>query len=178
MGSSSCLEFKNVDPIESTQPKISITKSFTSLEEAEENKIKSNLFKLHNKLRQQYNSPPLTQNNELNEKADEYALNIIQNKNDDENIYSGKIYGENIIITNTKDENLIFSKWEEEAKSYDFTKNKLVKEASHFTQIIWKETKQIGIGFSSDEDKKKYCVVVLFDPPGNTLGEFAKNVTN
>ena len=99
MGCSSCCDTNNVDPIESTQPRIAVTKSFTSLEEAEENKIKSNLFKLHNKLRQQYNSPPLTQNNELNEKADEYALNIIQNKNDDENICGGKIYGENIIIT-------------------------------------------------------------------------------
>ena len=78
----------------------------------------------------------------------------------------------------TKVENLIFGKWEEEAKKYDFTKNKLVKEASHFIQIIWKETKQIGIGFSSDEDNKKYCIVVLFDPPGNTLGEFANNVTH
>ena len=32
-------------------------------------------------------------------KADNNALNIIQNKYDDENICGGKIQGENIIIT-------------------------------------------------------------------------------
>ena len=37
-------------------------------------------------------------------------------------------------------------------------------------------TNEIGIGIANDVENKKYCVVVLYYPPGNTLGEFPKNV--
>ena len=61
---------------------------------------------------------------------------------------------------------------------YDFEKKKFSKEKGHFTQIIWKETTDIGIGFYYDNINRKLCTVVLYYPAGNTFGDFPNNVTN
>ena len=43
--------------------------------------------------------------------------------------------------------------------------------------MVWKETKQIGIGFCYDKENNNYILAFLYYPPGNTLGDFSKNVT-
>ena len=44
----------------------------------------------------------------------------------------------------------------------------------HYTQLIWKTTKEIGCGISKYKKKYKgmeYVIVCKFSPPGNILGE-------
>ena len=168
----SCIKENSAQTINPQKPGI-----FRAKTSKDEMKIfKSKMISLHNELRKKYNSPDLLEDNNLNIEAEEYAKNILSNEPQKSNVYINGLYGENIIVIDKKEETTIFNKWVDEEKNFDFTKKKYSKDASHFTQIIWKETRNIGIGFSYDVFNKIYCIVVLYNPPGNTLGEFEMNV--
>ena len=172
-----CSKENSAQTINPQKPKkkVSISRAITSKDEMKI--FKSKMISLHNELRKKYNSPDLLEDNNLNIEADEYANNILSNEPQKSNVYVNGLYGENIIVIDKKEETTIFNKWADEEKNYDFTKKKYSKDASHFTQIIWKETRNIGIGFSYDVFNKIYCIVVLYNPPGNTLGEFEMNIS-
>ena len=45
----------------------------------------------------------------------------------------------------------------------------------HFTQLVWKGSKQIGCGASCNNSNKCY-VTCNYYPPGNYIGQFTSNV--
>ena len=45
----------------------------------------------------------------------------------------------------------------------------------HFTQVVWKNTRQIGLGKAFGKDGRVF-VVVVYHPPGNVIGRFKDNV--
>ena len=155
----------------------------TQIDESNLTRFVEDIKKLHNNLRKQYKSPPLKYNKELNKLAKAYAKEIISSQKKviyKPNIYKGTILGESVIMSDLNDPQKILENWKQEGDNYDFSKNKFSKITSHFTQIIWKETTDIGIGFFPEDEKKeneKYCIVILYYPPGNTLGNFSQNVT-
>ena len=164
-----------------TTVKKSLNKSRTNVEDFDIDIFMSRMLASHNNLRTKYKSPLLKQNDDLDNLAHEYAKEFIINKEKSifkPYIYKGSILGENITIGDLKNPDLIFQKWAQEEKNYDFNNKKFLKSASHFTQIIWKETTDIGIGFYSDDQKKTFCTVLLYYPAGNIFGDFATNVTN
>ena len=186
MGSDeNCLGDKSVKTEEISKPNknnstqiITLSRSLTRGDVSEIKLFKNALIDLHNELRKKHNSPNLKENKELNYLAGEFAMNYLLNQRNQMNIYDGKYYGENIMISDSKDPKILFKKWSKESDCYDFNKNHFERNALHFTQIIWKETNEIGIGIANDVENKKYCVVTLYYIPGNTLGEFQKNVNN
>ncbi|KAJ7392470.1 CRISP [Desmophyllum pertusum] len=62
-----------------------------------------------------------------------------------------------------------------EEKNYDYKKPGATKSAGHFTQVVWKSTKQIG-AFSAIRKDGKTVVVFKYNPRGNVGGYYAKNV--
>ena len=55
------------------------------------------------------------------------------------------------------------------------------KVTGHFTQLVWKPTREIGIGYGTGVDKhdpamKCVCVVARYRPAGNILGWFSTSV--
>ena len=145
------------------------------------NKIKyyrNEALKKHNDYRVNHNSPILKMNEELNEMAEKYAIQLLNSQGKEAfplNInYNDSPLGENIIISTTKSANEMCEKWYEESKYYDFSLNKYQKGTGHFTQIIWKETKEVGFGFKFDGDN--FCGVAFYYPAGNVLGKFSENV--
>lgn len=51
----------------------------------------------------------------------------------------------------------------------------LLTEYGHFTQVVWKGTKEVGIGIASDG--KNQCIVVgSYRPAGNMMGDFSDHV--
>ncbi len=46
----------------------------------------------------------------------------------------------------------------------------------NFTQSIWKGSKEVGIGYATNEDKNQNFVVATFLPKGNFNGGHATNV--
>ena len=139
------------------------------------------ILELHNELRKTYNLPELKLNDYLTALAENYAEKLMSTQNNNSfqpNIYNGVCVGENVVISNSANADKIFKYWSEEGLDYDFEKKQFSKGKSHFTQIIWKETTDIGIGFFNDQINKKNCTVVLYYPAGNTFGDFPNNVTN
>lgn len=49
-------------------------------------------------------------------------------------------------------------------------------ETKHFTQVIWKSSSTLGVGYATNEDGKKLYVVCNYHPAGNIYDEFIDNV--
>uniref|UniRef100_A0A7E4UMF1 SCP domain-containing protein n=1 Tax=Panagrellus redivivus TaxID=6233 RepID=A0A7E4UMF1_PANRE len=64
--------------------------------------------------------------------------------------------------------------WYDEVKTVDW-KNLEKPDALHFTQLVWKASKKLGIGIGKSGEGF-YYLVVNFDPPGNYPGQFNDNV--
>uniref|UniRef100_A0A914DS31 SCP domain-containing protein n=1 Tax=Acrobeloides nanus TaxID=290746 RepID=A0A914DS31_9BILA len=65
--------------------------------------------------------------------------------------------------------------WYDEYSQYNFSQPDNNHEALHFSQLVWKASKKLGIGLAKCKDGA-YIVVANFDPEGNFLGQFIKNV--
>jgi pathogenesis-related protein 1 len=64
--------------------------------------------------------------------------------------------------------------WYEEIREYDFIKPELDDKAGHFTQVVWRSTKQLGCGIAAC--RGSHFWVCRYSPPGNVGGEYARNV--
>ena len=164
---------KNVFPIkinnEDNSSFYSITTTF--LEEA---------LCAHNELRAKHNSPPLILNPTLTTLAQNhsellakegilnYSNNKLENKKIGENLFMSKMKctGEEVSLY-----------WYKGIKYYDFQNlNNIEKEETkNFTQLIWKSTKEVGFGVSTDK-KGNFYVVANYFPCGNIKGQYKNNV--
>ena len=164
---------------ELVKKKSSLNRARTNAEDIDIETFISEMVKLHNELRIKHDSPPLNENEELNNMASSYAKSLANNQeknNCEYNVYEEEILGENIFITDYKKPKDIFKKISNEKYEYDFDKNKYSNSSAHFTQAIWKDTTDIGCGFWADKASKKNFIVLLYYPAGNVLGNFNKNV--
>jgi glioma pathogenesis-related protein 2 len=66
--------------------------------------------------------------------------------------------------------------WYDEKIFYDFMRPQFTIRTGHFTQMIWKSTKRIGIGFAFNRSGDKVFLVVNYTPSGNFLDQFPDNV--
>ena len=132
----------------------------------------------HNEFRNKHNIAELQNNPQLNEIAQECAENL-HNKNNNKNylvnIYNNSFLGQNVIISKKMSPEDICLKWYNEGANYDYKSYKYQKGKGHFTQIIWKKTKEVGFGFYIDNENIFYGVAVYY-PGGNILGEYEENI--
>lgn len=68
------------------------------------------------------------------------------------------------------------AQWYSEVKSYNFEDPEIRDSNKHFTQLIWKGSKKIGIGEAKSADGRRTYVVALYDPPGNIRNKERSNV--
>ena len=141
-----------------------------------EDNLGQEILEIHNKKRLLHNSPHLKINSDLSKLAKESANKISRKETFTKNIYNGQYLGENVYIYKgiTLEAENICNEWYNEIQNYDKSLNKYQKNTGHFTQMIWKETKEIGCGYKRNEGI--YYVVVYYYPAGNTLGDFKDNV--
>ncbi len=159
--------------------KSSIHKAKTNKDTLDIDDFINQMLKLHNDERKKNNSNELKLNEALNLLATEYSENLIskQEKVKFKNyMFNGIILGENIAFSETKEAKKIFELWLKKDVNYEKTSKKFLKANAHYTQIIWKNTTEVGISICHDVENKKYCTVVLYNPPGNTLGSFPENI--
>ena len=155
--------------------------SKTNIEPLDLEDFINQMLKLHNEERKKNDSEELKLNEGLNSLALEYSENIKSNPEKIKkfkyiNFFKELIVGENIAYSETKEPKKIFETWLNKDKNYETNSNKFLKANAHYTQIIWKNTKEIGISMSYDEENNRYCTVILYNPPGNTLGSFHENI--
>jgi len=133
----------------------------------------------HNQKRRMHHVADLVLDPELNELAQNYAENLaMSNKLEhSKSKFKNQFKGENLYagggpINGKKAVDL----WYEEIKDYDFTNPKNKRgTVGHFTQLVWKGSKQLGLGLAKSADGTNYVVANYF-PAGNFVGQEKENV--
>ena len=133
----------------------------------------------HNKFRNMHHVPPLKLNKELCSIAENYAKTLatkLQCLQHSGNTYKGQELGENLYGCYGMDPTGldISNHWYDEIKKYNFNGDWQIG-CGHFTQMVWKETEEVGFGKCKDKGGHIY-VVANYYPAGNFLGCFKNNV--
>ena len=136
---------------------------------------------IHNEEREKKKFPALKTDKKLNKLAQKFADNfqeILENNFIDDN----NIYGINYSTFKGNKDYLseiikICNNWIEEKASIVGNSQlyKYNSKTKHYTQIIWKGTKNIGFGYSKI-DKENSVFVVFYYPAGNILDKFKDNL--
>lgn len=148
----------------------------------------SECLEAHNSMRALHGARPLTWDSSLARKAQIWALNLATRKtmehspikDDGENLYkSSNIQSE---IATCKD---AVEAWYGEVIDYPFRSppNSIFDvgaQIGHFTQVVWKSTKKLGVGIASVKDDfwTTTYIVARYSPPGNYYGRFKQEVGN
>ncbi|XP_012340177.1 uncharacterized protein LOC100872406 isoform X5 [Apis florea] len=133
---------------------------------------------VHNEYRRKHRVSDLRLSVELTSAAKAWA-NTLLNTNKlipqtsspyGENIYSMQCSDPKVIVTPRE----VVSKWYAEKKDHKYGVEPKVLNTCHFTQIVWKNTTEMGIALAK---KDGTCVVVAcYHPRGNIVGQFTENV--
>lgn len=138
-------------------------------------------LRAHNRLRSLHGVPQLIHNPELSILAQKHARylanhNTVVNSNA---LYRGERVGENIMFLN--DISLIrypgghvTQRWYAQGAGYDYSRDHQPG-TGLFTQMIWKDSREVGFGVRKTNDGRYYYVAVYW-PAGNVLGQFGNNV--
>ena len=153
----------------------------------ENNKFNGLALKLHNDFRRMHGVDNLKLNQSLCQKASNKVLKLLNSKEDlkyekddddnDNDSIDDIEYGENLCISYGKlfDIENVINTWYNEEKNYNYDSNKYKKGTGHFTQMIWKGTKEVGFGYSKLYNNKSIFLVYYY-PAGNEIGKFKENV--
>jgi len=168
------------------------------------------ILTIHNNLRRQHGAPDLTLSDALSEqakeeagkKASQWALNgKFDSQNDPDRSYNDNVWATLSVSTTRIRPEKVMGAWLAEEKKHNYSVNYFQEKTGHFSQIIWRSTDEIGVGWAwnrtiinvdegGDTDKKLiaqlkakrkyiYIVVVRYTPPGNILDTdaFSENVS-
>ncbi|XP_051513474.1 uncharacterized protein glipr2 isoform X2 [Myxocyprinus asiaticus] len=132
----------------------------------------------HNALRKQHGAPPLTINKNLCRSSQAWAEHLLSIRTLK---HSNKDYGENLYYawasaTKKLTGREAVESWYSEIKDYNFCRPGFSSKTGHFTQVVWKDTKEIGVGLATDGTTT--FVVGQYLPAGNitNAGYFQRNV--
>ncbi|CAF2993751.1 unnamed protein product [Rotaria sp. Silwood2] len=143
-------------------------------------KFQNDSLDIHNTLRTRHCVPPLILDEEINIRAQIYAEQLA--KMNGSLIHSTDrrgLYGENLyaVTRKTRITNLSAAKvtltWYAEIEFYDYDKPGYKTSTGHFSQIVWKDTERLGVGYATAREGLKMYVVAQYGPPGNYGFEFS-----
>ena len=143
------------------------------------NDFQKSALDAHNNYRTKHHVGKLVLNQELCDIAQKYAQELARTGNfaHSNASFHGDNMGENLFacygmkITGK----MMTDDWYDEISQYDFNNPGYISGTGHFTQVIWKESKQVGFGFAQARDGYYYGVANYY-PAGNFIGEFEDNV--
>ncbi|XP_050320143.1 mucin-4-like [Bactrocera neohumeralis] len=125
----------------------------------------------HNRYRARHqNCPPLSLSNELSKYAQQWAQHLAATgRLEHRQVHT---YGENLYTSSGMevDGATVVKNWYDEIRNYDFSKATYKPGTGHFTQIVWRDSRQLGVGIATRADST--YVVCNYNPPGNILGSF------
>jgi len=132
------------------------------------------LVDAHNAVRALHCAAPLTWSAKLAQVAQAWA-NALRDKGCAFG-HSGGQFGENLAAgtTGMMGPEAVVQMWYEEVKDYKFPDGGFSMQTGHFTQVVWRGTKQVGCGKS--QCKGMDIWVCNYDPAGNWDGQYRDNV--
>jgi uncharacterized protein YkwD len=123
----------------------------------------------HNAVRARSRLAQLAWSDRLAERAQDWANMLIARK---QFLHSpNSPYGENLFeitgapATPAK----VVRAWAEEVRDYDYKSNTCRGVCGHYTQIVWRNTKEVGCAVARGGGREVW--VCNYDPPGNFIGE-------
>ncbi len=140
------------------------------------------MLKAHNQVRKQVGVEKLIWSNRLEKFAKNYAeelkrrgCNLVHNP-------ARGYYGENLFKASpimwadgyrepqkiTPAEVVYF--WADESRYYNYQNNSCNGVCSHYTQIVWRDTKKVGCAVTLCDDKSQIWIC-NYSPAGNIIGE-------
>lgn len=132
-----------------------------------------------NERRSAHGAKPLTEDPEMSRGAESWARHLLSQRklkhsttSHGENIWA-KMGGADATLTGRE----VVDAWYEEMKNYDFSQPGYQEKTGHFTQLVWRGSRAVGVGSASDR-KGTVIVVAQFQPPGNITnpGFYERNV--
>ncbi|KAK9882009.1 hypothetical protein WA026_018861 [Henosepilachna vigintioctopunctata] len=140
--------------------------------------FETDFLKAHNKYRALHGADPLELDRKLCKYAEEWAKHIAS-----KNVLEPRPncnYGENIYKVSSTDPSFSLEgyvpveKWYDESKKHVYDKEPNDLSTGHFTQLIWKSSKHLGVGIA--KHKGSIIVVANYSPAGNFVKQFIENV--
>lgn len=136
----------------------------------------------HNEYRQRHQVAPLKHNQDLSAFAQKWADHLASsgafqhNPNRD---FKGNVLGENIAMkwsSGGEDYNGYepVEQWYSEVSKYSFSAGS-GPGTGHFTQVVWKDSSEVGMGRAQARDGK-WIIVGNYLPAGNMMGRYKENV--
>ncbi|KAB0792093.1 hypothetical protein PPYR_14054 [Photinus pyralis] len=132
----------------------------------------------HNHYRKLHGCPPLVLNDTLSAYAQEWAQEISLMPKPKHR--PAPKYGENLSYASSSKAGYAengeksVDRWYKEISKYTFGEEPTKSGTGHFTQVIWKSSKQLGVGTVAKDGK--VWVVANYDPRGNFKGKYRENV--
>ena len=130
------------------------------------------MLKMHNYHRARHCAPPLTISERLNKIAQSYAEHLAATSTFEHsgNRLGAEALGENLYMqwisrgqVEVSTKAAMKSWYDDEIVLHDFKHPKFSKETGHFTQLIWKSTKKLGVGVALSPNKREvlFCYKLL-----------------
>jgi pathogenesis-related protein 1 len=125
----------------------------------------------HNSIRDKVGVPPLVWSDALAQVAEEWANKLMSTG---QFMHSSDLrYGENLYQISgpgaTSSAFEVVNAWAGEAAVYDYATNTCRGRCGHYTQIVWRDTKQVGCAVAHDSRREVW--VCEYAPFGNIIGE-------
>ena len=139
-------------------------------------------IKRHNLYRACHNAQPLMFNCEILKISQDYSQYLLDNNKFEHsgNTYHGAWMGENLAYTGgySVTGETPTDMWYDEIKDYKFDKPSFQSGCGHFTQVVWKNSAEFGIGLAC---ANRACYMTANYYPGGNYGydqDYARNVQN
>jgi pathogenesis-related protein 1 len=124
----------------------------------------------HNNYRALHGVPPVTWSTVIEASAQAWADTCPSG-------HSVSAYGENMAYASyAQTSQGCVDIWYGEEPLYDYKNPGWNPATGHFTQVVWKNTTQIGCGCKTGCSPWYSVCVCQYNPPGNVIGQFAANV--
>jgi pathogenesis-related protein 1 len=131
--------------------------------------LQAELLAAHNQVRSQRGLPALTWSAEMESLAQDWA-NQMTRTGKFEHRPNNK-YGENLFWGRGRDFTGTYAieSWASEAANYNYANNSCQGVCGHYTQLVWKNTTQVGCAAGKVRDEIYW--VCNYNPPGNYVGQ-------
>lgn len=131
------------------------------------------MLQKHNKARAFHHAPPLKWNATMAKAAQKW-VNHCKFEHD-----TRRTWGENLYMVynySRLSRHWLASDavrmWYDEVKTHNWDK----PQYSHFTQVVWKNSKQLGCALKYCKVPRAIIISCKYHPPGNYIGQFKQNV--
>lgn len=135
------------------------------------------IFDAHNAVRAKHCAQPLTWSPKLAAVAQDWADSLNQQGCKFGHKPNNK-FGENLAAgtVGALDGESVLRMWYDEVKHYRFPDGGFSMETGHFTQVVWRQTTQVGCAVTTCRTKNLDIWVCEYDPPGNVQTMYRQQV--